>query len=362
MTDLKKIDITLEAKSLDKEYYSLLNTPITDGRNIHIKLLKKYDLDITSIQGWRSINEDEYIYKVNGNNILLAVFDGHGGDWVSNYCSKIYSKILFNTEEYKLGDYEKAFVVTNAIMDKQLYNEDVDVMYNYCKTDLSRRIFKYYQTLSEITYEDFHHSNQCGSTCCAVLITPNKIICSNIGDSKAILIRGRNIFPLNVEHKVSLHSEESRIFQTIYSVKNERINGILNVSRGFGDFEFKDMISYNKSLMGILSTPEIKTIPRLVGYDKIIIACDGLWDCYDEIDVRNYLEISEEYINTNGYESGFNMSMYNRKWFKNIKIYSKDEKEITKNLAESCVASEEDLLNEENDVGFDNITTIMFKC
>lgn len=361
MFNSEELELLSYARELDKEYYTLLTSPNTKIKNKHYKLLKKYDLDIASVQGWRSTHEDSHIHEINGNNILLAVFDGHGGDWVANYCASHYSNILFNTDEYKNEDYEKAFIIANRIMDEKIYDENREKMYNYCKNDISKKLFRHYHRSAQMYRTKFHHSDECGCTCCAVLITPDKIITSNIGDSKAILIRGRHVYSLSEEHKVTLSYEEARILNTVYTIKDDRINGVLNLSRGFGDFNYKDMENYDEKLMGIISTPEIKVVGRLPGYDRIVIGCDGLWDCYGELDVRNYFEVSKEYIDSNSYELNCIVSMFNNKWLKNIKIKLKDESEIVKKLVESCIAGEEDLIDEYNYNGFDNITVMVIK-
>ena len=56
-----------------------------------------------------------------------------------------------------------------------------------------------------------------GSTCVTILIVGNKVFCSNVGDSRAVLARevdGNLIgFPLNRDHKASEPDEESRILK-----------------------------------------------------------------------------------------------------------------------------------------------------
>lgn len=57
---------------------------------------------------------------------------------------------------------------------------------------------------------------------------------------------------------------------------NNRLGGVLNVVRGFGDFNFKN--PFDDSLnQGVLNIPDI-TIYKRKPNQKIILGCDGLWD------------------------------------------------------------------------------------
>jgi len=50
----------------------------------------KLDSAAVSMQGWRNNQEDSEILKIpldDENSALFAVFDGHGSDIVSNFCS-----------------------------------------------------------------------------------------------------------------------------------------------------------------------------------------------------------------------------------------------------------------------------------
>ena len=269
-----------------KYYYSILNDPVLDVDYESIN----GNIETISIQGWRSANEDRILISKNNKNILAVVFDGHGGDWVANYCAEFYDKILFNTIEYKKGNYCEAFKKANKIMDQQLFNEDYDVILKYAKSIITRKLLMYRKDFTEMNKKSFHHSNHCGCTCCAVLITPSEIICSNIGDSKAIALSKENLLALNYEHNIKLNSEEERLIQNGFSIINDRLGGIINVTRGFGDFEFKDMQNLDiQENQGVLNIPEVLSFSKNL-FDKVIIGCDGLWDCYSIDECKKCIE------------------------------------------------------------------------
>ena len=62
-------------------------------------------------------------------------------------------------------------------------------------------------------------------------------------------------------------------------VEEDRVNGILNLSRSLGDLEYKKNTGKPKELQGVTCVPEIKTQEFNDKVDFLIIACDGIWDC-----------------------------------------------------------------------------------
>lgn len=112
-----------------------------------------------------------------------------------------------------------------------------------------------------------------GTTSCVVVVTPDSIVCANAGDSRAIFARrpessmpktsshstssnslGLNdstdsalattvgkAIPLSFDHKPDDEEEEKRIRNAGGYVTGGRVEGDLAVSRGLGDFRFKQM-------------------------------------------------------------------------------------------------------------------------
>lgn len=64
----------------------------------------------SSMQGWRVNQEDahNHILSFDGGKSLFAVYDGHGGHEVAEYCSKYLPDYIKKNENYKTGNYEKA--------------------------------------------------------------------------------------------------------------------------------------------------------------------------------------------------------------------------------------------------------------
>ena len=113
-----------------------------------------------------------------------------------------------------------------------------------------------------------------GSTCVACIIKNNIIYTANCGDSRAILCNNDNhTVELSIDHKPNRKDEKNRIKNMGGFVENVygcyRVNGILAVSRSFGDRKLKKYI---------IATPEIKTHTINKNDKFIVIASDGLWD------------------------------------------------------------------------------------
>ena len=357
---IKQLNRLQETKEyLDNNYNTIIkpdNSYIADSKI----LTNNRHLEYVSTQGWRSTNEDEFLYALDDKNILLAVFDGHGGDWVSNYCSKMYANILFETEAYKEQNYVEAFKEANKIMDLKIFKETNDDMYNYASSDLTRKLFKYRQEMAHLNRSYFHHSDKCGCTCCAVLITPNQIICSNIGDSKAIVMHSdRSYNILNREHKLTLDEEYERVMESRHGVLNNRVGGVLNLTRCFGDFEFKELAgdAYNSA---IISEPEISITERMPNNDWIIIGCDGLWDCFNESDVTNFIFDSRSiFMNSKSrLDTSINMKINKIDDYRDLMITNTTS--LITNLARNCVS--DGITPSDFSWGYDNVTILGLQC
>ena len=59
-----------------------------------------------------------------------------------------------------------------------------------------------------------------------------------------------------------------------------RVNGGLNLTRSFGDFDYKKVkqLSYDKQM--ITCKPDIKEFNRQKNDEFILMGCDGIWERY----------------------------------------------------------------------------------
>jgi serine/threonine protein phosphatase PrpC len=101
----------------------------------------------------------EEIDLLNGTKgMLFCVFDGHGGKEVAVFAKEHYKNKLINDPDFKNGKYASALTKSFLTLDAEVKKED--------------------------------YATDTGTTACVVLLTPDKIYCSNAGDSRGVLNRG----------------------------------------------------------------------------------------------------------------------------------------------------------------------------
>lgn len=61
-----------------------------------------------------------------------------------------------------------------------------------------------------------------------------------------------------------------------------RVNGGLNLTRSFGDFDYKAKKELGYHQQMITCKPDIKTVERQSSDEFIILGCDGIWQRYVE--------------------------------------------------------------------------------
>lgn len=82
-------------------------------------------------------------------------------------------------------------------------------------------------------------SKTTGCTANVVLITASHYIIANAGDSRSSLCRGGKAIDLSLDHKPESSEEENRIKNAGGTIYMGRVNGGLNLTRSFGDFDYK---------------------------------------------------------------------------------------------------------------------------
>lgn len=107
------------------------------------------------------------------------------------------------------------------------------------------------------SYNDSSISMGTGCTACVVLVTPQKIYTANAGDSRAVLCRKGLALPLSSDHKPENEGEKKRIQAAGSDIINGRVNGGLNLSRSFGDFNYKKVKGKNWDEQPIICRPDV---------------------------------------------------------------------------------------------------------
>ncbi|KAF2710216.1 protein phosphatase-like protein 2C [Pleomassaria siparia CBS 279.74] len=98
---------------------------------------------------------------------------------------------------------------------------------------------------------------------------------ANVGDARIVLCRSGRALRLSYDHKGSDENEGRRVASAGGLILNNRVNGVLAVTRALGDAYMKDLVT------GHPYTTE--TVIQADQDEFLILACDGLWDvCSDQ--------------------------------------------------------------------------------
>lgn len=109
---------------------------------------------------------------------------------------------------------------------------------------------------------------------------------ANVGDSRCILSRGGRAVSLHRLHRMSESDECERIIAAGGTVLKNRVNGVLAISRAFGDIEFKG----SNPLHGlVIAVPDIHVERITPMTEFIVLATDGLFDVMEPQVVVNYV-------------------------------------------------------------------------
>ncbi|MCJ1262539.1 Protein phosphatase 2C 1 [Lobaria immixta] len=98
---------------------------------------------------------------------------------------------------------------------------------------------------------------------------------ANVGDARIVLCRNGKALRLSYDHKGSDENEGKRIANAGGLILNNRVNGVLAVTRALGDAYMKDLVTGHPYTTETVIQPDID--------EFLILACDGLWDvCTDQ--------------------------------------------------------------------------------
>jgi len=179
---------------------------------------------------------------------LFCIFDGHGGNVTAKLCVKKYPEIFRKCLLESPFDYESALKKSFFLMDKEIEKLKV---------------------------------NEVGNTATVVFINNRLLYCANVGDSSCALLGKTNEF-ITIEHKCTNKKEMKRIEKEGGKIIDNRLGGILAVSRGLGDFDLKTK--------GLSCEPNIvkKLIDHSLNY--CVLASDGVWDVLSPDEVSKLIQ------------------------------------------------------------------------
>ena len=247
--------------------------------------------------GFTKVNQDSFLVLQNEYNLkdfnIFCVMDGHGvnGHLVSRFTTKYFS----------------SFFKKNKKMNSSCSSEDQ--IFNRLKKndyEILKRVFRHAERDLEKNGEI--DANFSGTTCVMVFQVGERIICANVGDSRAIMVKGDKVIPLSFDQKPDDPEESKRIKESGGEIsqyeedgeksgpfrvwqKGEVYPGIA-MSRSIGDFI--------ASKLGVI--PEPKFLEEKIDKDTkfIVVASDGIWEFLDNNTVKNMVMPFYEKNDPNG--------------------------------------------------------------
>ena len=170
------------------------------------------------------------------NTQYYGIFDGHGGDKCSTYVANTLHEVLAKK--------------INA-------NEEVDIFDSI------------QESIDEINAVAVKRYKTCGCTAAIAIIIDNKLYTANVGDSRIILVNeDGQAQRLSYDHKVIDPNEQDRIYAKCGIIQDNRVGGVLALSRAIGDGNLANFIDCEAYMTENDITPK----------EGLIIACDGVWD------------------------------------------------------------------------------------
>ncbi|CAM9644716.1 unnamed protein product, partial [Scytosiphon promiscuus] len=133
-----------------------------------------------------------------------------------------------------------------------------------------------------------------GSTALIVLFDGRSrgLLVANVGDSRCVASRAGGVAArLSSDHRLSRPTERERVAARGGFVTNNRINGVLAISRSFGDVQHKDGM-----LPALIATPELRSersssFGNEAQMEFVVLATDGLWDVVEDQEAVNFVRL-----------------------------------------------------------------------
>ena len=282
--DIKNINYISKIKKITKDKKK---QKYTIEKN-YFKNCKYKSLAGKDTLGNRKINQDLYLVQINFMDVegfnLFGVLDGHGENG---------HKVAAFARDYIISQLASFFKSQNSI--------NLTSIYSLLKKKNFSLIKDIYQQADKELEKQKFNSNFSGTTCVIVFQIAEKLICANVGDSRAILVTTEKsnseiykVIELSHDQKPDLPEEKKRIYKMggivdqMLDSKGKR-NGPfrvwagkenypgLSMSRCIGDLKGKKC--------GLISEPQIIEYEIDEKSKYMVICSDGVWEFSNNEDV-----------------------------------------------------------------------------
>jgi protein phosphatase 1G len=249
------------------------------------------------MQGWRKRQEDAHIAAVSKgekkNIDVFGVFDGHGGKEISQFVSNHFTEELVKNKNLE-SDLSQALKETFIKMDEIMTTpESIEEIKKYARLskeadDLQSKNEPQNSQMALISQligpkdpeaNDIYMRTGCTACVFSIDEEKKKLYFANAGDSRVVMCKNGVAYAQSEDHKPEMESEKNRIYKADGWISEGRVKGNLNLTRGFGDLEYKQNKNLKPEEQMITANPDIKVIDYEKDIEFVIIGCDGIWDC-----------------------------------------------------------------------------------
>ena len=261
----------------------------------------KNSLEVSIIKELNLINQ-------NSSISLFGIFDGHNGPEISKYLSQHFIQFLTENINFINGNYKKSLEETFINLDESFRSLEAQL-------ELSKYSNKKEQNKNKDNFNDFlelfnprnlegvNIAEFCGSCGIVVLITEKKVFIANAGNSKCIPVNIKNEIikdKINTEHTLDNENEIKRLSRIFgYEISDTSNNKdklkndfYLNITRGFGNLQYKDNKLINLEDQCISVKPDIIEI-SIEELNYLIIGNNG---CFGGNNDENLLSLEKYFL------------------------------------------------------------------
>ncbi|KAK6333445.1 Protein phosphatase 2C 1 [Orbilia javanica] len=229
------------------------------------------DTDKTVI--YSSLDENAAGESDNG---YFAVFDGHAGTFAADWCGKKLHHLLEDCIRRNKDNKSMPELLDQTFMNVDKELKDLPVKNSGCTAVCAvlkwedRTIDSGSDSAGDQSPSSKKHPTEKKPT-----KRVRMLYTANVGDARIVLCRSGKALRLSYDHKGSDENEGKRVANAGGLILNNRVNGVLAVTRALGDSYIKELVTGHPYTTETVIQPDLD--------EFIILACDGLWDvCSDQ--------------------------------------------------------------------------------
>lgn len=295
--------------------YNFLHTPAPDlaSESLSSTNQPNKDVELDNLDMDPGLNSS-LAEMMETDNGYFAIFDGHAGTFAADWCGKklhiILEDLIRANPKIPIPELlDQTFTSVDAQLEKlPLKNSGCTAVTAILRWEDRETKTSSHPELDSLTPESLatahgsdtvNHTDRSSITglngknsknCLENLRKSSNrqrvLYTANVGDARVILCRNGRALRLSYDHKGSDELEGKRVASAGGLILNNRVNGVLAVTRALGDNYMKDLVTGHPYTTETVIQPDID--------EFLVLACDGIWDvCTDQEAVNLVREINE---------------------------------------------------------------------